>query len=394
MESEYWFVLKQSVFVWEKGSDCYFYDSASFIGQRFVLEDSETIRFVKAIADIDNLYSLLLKQEELKTTGIQYIVEKLVDLGLAELINKRKISEKPIQLPPILNLKSNVHRLIDGTQTDMAVGENVLKNLLVLNIKLDSNATPLFINKLVRMLDCLSHASLLELAVHGYSLSLSIPDTFWKQLEILPCLKRFVLSLDEGSCYLVEQLKERFSSRIIFDFDVTPAPDSQAIVEKLDKMEVDLNYNFRIFSEEDFSWTSKLIDVYQIKKYQIIPRNNGRNLDFFKSCVYVDEQDILDSRQTKQNIFAHQALNTNDFGKLTITTDGKVYANLHHRTIGSIDEDLRMLVYKEMSKGSSWLRVRDMSPCSKCIYQWLCPSPSDYELEIGKPNLCHVVGNE
>ncbi|WP_373227132.1 hypothetical protein [Parabacteroides merdae] len=207
-------------------------------------------------------------------------------------------------------------------------------------------------------------------------------------------MKRFVLSLDEGSCYLVEQLKERFSSRIIFDFDVTPAPDSQAIVEKLDKMEVDLNYNFRIFSEEDFSWTSKLIDVYQIKKYQIIPRNNGRNLDFFKSCIYVDEQDILDSRQTKQNIFAHQALNTNDFGKLTITTDGKVYANLHHRTIGSIDEDLRMLVYKEMSKGSSWLRVRDMSPCSKCIYQWLCPSPSDYELEIGKPNLCHVVGNE
>lgn len=147
MESEYWFVLKQSVFVWEKRSDCYFYDSASFIGQRFVLEDSETIRFVKAIADIDNLYSLLLKQEELKTTGIQYIVEKLVDLGLAELINKRKISEKPIQLPPILNLQSDVHRLIDGTQTDMAVGENVLKNLLVLNIKLDSNATPLFINK-------------------------------------------------------------------------------------------------------------------------------------------------------------------------------------------------------------------------------------------------------
>lgn len=385
-------MLKQSVFVWKKGSDCYFYDSASFIGQRFALEDSEAIRFVEAIADIDNLYSLLLKQEELEITGIRFIVEKLVALDFAKLINKCDVNEKPIQLPPILNLQSEVHRLIDGTQTDMTVGEDVLKNLQVLNIKLDYNATPLFIDKLVRMLDCLSHASLLELAVHGYSSSLSIPDAFWKQLEILPCLKRFVLSLDEDSCYLVEQLKGCFSSRIIFDFDV--APDSYEIVEKLEKMEVDLKYNFLIFSEEDFAWTSKLIDAYQIKKYQIIPRYNGRNLDFFKSCIYVDEQDILDSRQTKQNIFAHQALNTNDFGKLTITTDGKVHANLHHQAIGSIDEDLRMLVYKEMSKGSSWLRVRDMHPCSKCIFQWLCPSPSDYELEIGKPNLCHVVENE
>lgn len=392
MKSEYWFVLKQSVFVWEKGSDCYFYDSASFIGQRFVLEDSETIRFVKAIADIDNLYSLPLNQEELEITGIRFIVEKLVTLGFAKLINKCDVNEKPIQLPPILDLQSDVHRLIDGTQTDMTVGDDVLKNLQVLNIKLDNNATPLFIDKLVRMLDRLSHASLLDLAVHGYSLSLSIPDAFWEQLEALSCLKRFVLSLDENSCCLVEQLKERFSSRIIFDFDVVP--DNHEIVEELEKMEVDLKYNFLIFSEEDFAWTSKFIDAYQIKKYQIIPRYNGRNLDFFKSCIYVDEQDILDSRQTKQNIFAHQALNTNDFGKLTITTDGKVYANLHHQAIGGIDEDLRMLVYKEMSKGSSWLRVRDMYPCSKCIFQWLCPSPSDYELEIGKPNLCHVVRNE
>ena len=83
MKTEYWFVLKQSVFVWRKGNECYFYDSVSFIGQHFTLENPDTIRFVESISNIDNLYSLLLKQEELKLSGIQFIVKKLVSLGLA-----------------------------------------------------------------------------------------------------------------------------------------------------------------------------------------------------------------------------------------------------------------------------------------------------------------------
>jgi hypothetical protein len=28
-------------------------------------------------------------------------------------------------------------------------------------------------------------------------------------------------------------------------------------------------------------------------------------------------------------------------------------------------------------------------PCASCRYQWICPSPSDYERVLGIPNLCH-----
>ena len=391
MKTEYWFVLKQSVFVWRKGNECYFYDSVSFIGQHFTLENPDTIRFVESISNIDNLYSLLLKQEELKMSGIQFIVKKLVSLGLAKLINKCEISERPIQLPPVLNLQPDVHRLMDGTLTDMTVGYEVLKNLQVLNLKLDDNLTPLFISKLVGLLKGVSHASLMELVIYGYSSSLSIPEDFWLQLETLPCLKRFVLTLDTESCHWVKELNGYISSHLFFDFEIAPNTFSLQLMEELKKMEIDFKYSFQIFSEEDFEWATKLIGNYQIEEYLINPVYTGRNLDFFQSCIYVEERDILDSRQTKQNIFAHQALNTNDFGKLTITTDGKVYANCHYPAIGSVDEDIRLLVYREMTKGTSWLRVRDMKPCSDCVFQWLCPSPSDYELEIGKTNLCHVV---
>ena len=85
-----------------------------------------------------------------------------------------------------------------------------------------------------------------------------------------------------------------------------------------------------------------------------------------------------------------QKLNIQDFGRLTVMTDGKVYANPNHSAIGHIGETPHALVYREITEGNSWLRIRDQKPCCDCIYQWLCPSPSHYEDVIGKPNLCHI----
>ena len=93
---------------------------------------------------------------------------------------------------------------------------------------------------------------------------------------------------------------------------------------------------------------------------------------------------------SKREIFAHQALNTNYFGKLTISSDGNVYSNINGKPLGTINDDVKQLILHEMENGSYWLKIRDMEPCCNCVYQWLCPSPSDYELQIGKPNLCHV----
>lgn len=114
------------------------------------------------------------------------------------------------------------------------------------------------------------------------------------------------------------------------------------------------------------------------------------NYAFFNHHVFLNESDLNEIKLSKAEIFAHQALNTNDFGKLTIMPDGKVYANPHFPVLGTIEDDIRELVYKELVNGTSWRRIRDMKPCCDCVYQWLCPSPSDYELAIGKPNLCHI----
>jgi pseudo-rSAM protein len=92
-----------------------------------------------------------------------------------------------------------------------------------------------------------------------------------------------------------------------------------------------------------------------------------------------------------KDFFTRQAMNIYDFGKINILPNGDAYANLNHPTLGNIyTESIYEIVHKEVEEGTSWFRIRNQVPCNGCVYQWLCPPPSNYEIAIGRPNLCHV----
>ena len=86
-----------------------------------------------------------------------------------------------------------------------------------------------------------------------------------------------------------------------------------------------------------------------------------------------------------------RTMNLYDFGKITILPNGDVYANLNHPSLGNIHvNNIQEILHKEVEEGKSWFRVRNQAPCTDCVYQWICPSPSNYEIAIGRSNLCHV----
>ena len=71
--------------------------------------------------------------------------------------------------------------------------------------------------------------------------------------------------------------------------------------------------------------------------------------------------------------------------------NGDVFANLQNSKLGNICTDsILSMLHKELREGKSWFHLRTEYPCSECLYQWLCPSPSNCELTIGRPNLCHI----
>ena len=181
-----------------------------------------------------------------------------------------------------------------------------------------------------------------------------------------------------------------------FSYEITVcSPINKQLFEKSIKImkyqDMPYGYIFNISSVIDYQKAEELVKEYHIEKYQLKPIYTGDNILFFKDNIFLTKEDILSSHITMKDFFTKRLINKNDFGKLHIMQNGDVYANINHPTIGNIfTNSIDEIIQKELKEGKSWLRIRNQDPCDKCLYQDLCPSPSDYEIEIGYPNLCHV----
>lgn len=152
-----------------------------------------------------------------------------------------------------------------------------------------------------------------------------------------------------------------------------------------------VKWNLIVSNEADMEHIERM-EIPTETMVQIKPFYTGDNLDFFRKYVYIDMQDILATPVDRKTIFRHRILNDNFFGKLTIYPSGEVYANVNFCALGNIQNlSLKELLYTEITDGDVWLRVRNNEkPCNQCVNRDLCPSISNYELVIGKNNLCNI----
>lgn len=127
-----------------------------------------------------------------------------------------------------------------------------------------------------------------------------------------------------------------------------------------------------------------------MKYYQFLIIFNNFNIEFLSENLFLNKEDVSLIENNRREIFAKNVLNINCFGKLAILSDENVYSNINNTKIGNVDQSLYELVQYELQKGNSWVNFRSSKPCTECVYQLLCPSLSNYELILGKPNLCHV----
>jgi pseudo-rSAM protein len=152
-----------------------------------------------------------------------------------------------------------------------------------------------------------------------------------------------------------------------------------------------IEFFFLIESMSDFYHYNKFKDQHNDTIVHFRPFFNNNNLLFFEDNIYMDILDIIERPISKKEIFRRQVLNELFFGKLTISPDGDVFSNVNFDPIGNIISDsLNEIVFREMNSTISWFKIRDEGACHDCCNKYLCPSPSNYELIIGKPNLCHV----
>ena len=113
------------------------------------------------------------------------------------------------------------------------------------------------------------------------------------------------------------------------------------------------------------------------------------NDEFFMQAVFLSAEDINNIKISKREIFIHQKVNPNFFGKIAVFPDLSVVANGFSKQKWSINDSIYDIIKDELLKGDSWLDTRKNDPCDSCLHQWLCPSPSVYEKAMNRNNACN-----
>ena len=404
----YWLYINPHVYCVLKDTQALLYNTHS--GEKMEIADREIITLLQLLHKKENLGAIYCKGEVLANKPYNDFVVEFCKMDMGNIVDVLQLSEKPIQLMPVLNLQRDIEKL--QKNEERSTGEEVLHYLQEVNIYLHTicRRNCSLCSEYFRQNLCCKKTS----ATCSNTLDISILQNLLNQIRYGAVGKLNLLGGDVSDYPYYQELpalltdfKERVHiwiqyanvttnqtifSDFLYDIPVTFPLDKTAWNRCLALLKnKQAKYHFYITNVEEYNEAEKLIEESEIEKYAIHPIYTKENLDFFEEYVYINKEDIFEARPSFQRIFAHQKLNTHFFGSLTILPNGDVCANVNNSVIGNITTDsLLDIINKEMLINTAWRKVRDAKPCSECLYQYLCSSPSNYEFVIDTPNLCHI----
>lgn len=399
--STHWFTLHEDTFLWLKGNKGLVYNAEN--KNRLLFSLSDKIREIcLQLLNTENLYSVSLTTEEVKDEDINQWIHSLMDMQAGYLTFNVEFDKRPVSLMPVLKVQDD-RKYYEGQQM-LGFRGKILQNLHELTFYINGNKQghfeyfkqTIFPVKSDSVLERVKIRSFINNSRNFFLSNLNLVGDFFSYYD----LEELVNDISELSVQLtihilindflnhVQEIKEM---KWPADTRVNVLVDTVFDISSLKDFPLPFSLTVFIFSEDDFLRYSSLFDTFVLAQdIRFIPVYNGENISFYESNVFMEKDDMDKVDLSKNEIFIRQAINIGDFGKLTIMPDGKVYANLNMPSLGTIDESPYSIVYKEFNDGLSWFKLRTQTPCNNCVYQWLCPSPSNYEIVIDRPNLCHV----
>lgn len=399
---KYWLVLYPDTFLWLKNGSGLLYNSKNF--KHFTFSCIGKIKkLCDTLVDLDNLYSTELTETLLLNQNVKQWVDEITGMEAGELIEQNGQNNKLTSYYPVLTIQNNVDHI--RWKDELNMGGEIIKNLdeLIFYINGSSNGSDEFYKQAFYPLGPTTSIDfeLIESFVKKCRNGLLKKITFIGDLsnyKDFDKLQKWILDND----YFVHLVlaagdidtditkfkwftNERIEISIVVNNNFTLSKQFELFKNYFDKVK----WIFPVTSITQFESVNSIIDEKELNGYDIVPLYTGNNKTFFEENIYTTQDEFNDTNLSRREIFINMALNVHNFGKLTIMPDCKVYSNVNEEPLGNIDTPIYDMIFKEMTEGKSWLNVRDDEPCCNCVYQWLCPSPGNYEHVIGKPNLCH-----
>jgi pseudo-rSAM protein len=402
---KYWLSILPHVYCVQKNGKALLYNTQN--GENIHIQNVQVIDFLEQMHDRKNLGVIDIDETTYMQIGdfIKESVSKKIG-AITEIVDGQP---KPVQLMPILNLQRDVEKL--QNEEGRSLGEDVLHYLSDVTIylnntcNLDCQDCKNYFNQLFhctqsdttkyldfellkQFLKSLSFTFIRRLAITGGNIFL-YPHfteliTFLQKEGIKPMFGIHYGNID----FTKIEILNDFPLEIFVTF-----PLENNFINKIVSLfnQKNVKVIFEIISEDNYSQAEALISEYTLGNYDFKPFYNEVNQNFFRDNMYLTQEDILSDTVSQRIIFARQKLNTNFFGKIHLFPNGDIKAHPLKAVLGNCKHDtLVKIIENEMRTNTAWRVIRNQCPCNECIYQFLCPSPSDYEWVMGQNNLCNI----
>lgn len=396
---KYKIMLYPDTFFWAKGDDVLFYNASSF--GWFEHRLTPEVRFLcEQWSDYDNLYSATIEYDR-TPEKVKYFIRLVTKHKIGVLLEN---GANYISLPPLLNIQENAERIKQNPSA--FTNTHILQYLTEVTIYVGGSSVKT--NEYYRQTIYPVHSKeklsirdirgFIESVQTPYLQTINIVLTDLSDSEYLSGLLVALAQYKEVVCIYMAGNVSTGKYNIIDDLlsagfkniVLTGFPDDDYIhAISHFRQRSGVSYNLLVTTAAEYELWAEAVKINSVTGFKFILLYDN-NIDFFNENVCLNKEDILSANLSKREIFMHQSLNTNFFGKLTLMPDKNVYSNENKPSIGKIGDSVYDLIKSELENNYSWRLLRNTEPCRDCLYQFLCPSPSNYEFVIGRPNLCTV----
>jgi pseudo-rSAM protein len=322
---------------------------------------------------------------------------------------------KPMQTVPLVTIHKSTQLL--KKQGNRSVGEGMMEYLTELSLYINGDCrqnceictgafkqfpcctkakmgkNQLELSKIQDLLKQLAACKLLNINILGGDI---LAYEKWaelvKTLDIYPVQKTVVahyMNMTNSSEHL-KMLNPEFSRlKIPVTFPIHQKK-LQVVQKTIKNAGIPATFTFILQNEREYKLAEACITTQQIRDCDFKPFFNGHNLEFFQQNVFFQKEEILESKPSLRDIYQNTEVNSLNFGRLTIFSNGHIHANPNAPRLGILGTDsLYDVLYKEMYHGRSWRRIRrNVAPCKSCTLQAVCPPLSNYTHAVGQNDLC------
>lgn len=402
-----WIILESYVYVHKTISGAILYNTLNY--ESYCTENTSELFLIGQL--LENDYSVHLNDEDVNWNEIRNLNNWLKNTFSGDYIDDKIIKCKPIVIKPQLYVK---HNLLDLKTDDLLWGKNLNQSLneLVIYVNGSCQNNCKGCNSMYKQFLYCKKEGIGEMGIDYIdSLFKQLKGTSLKTVYVVggnvleyTCLNELLRLLPKYDYHFVFCLNIDNVSDIsimeLFHIDHTrmhiwvPLNSlNELTVQKIRQIRRKysdiISISYIIENESEYSLLEDA-GVYDDND-KMIPFYNGNNTSFFESDVYLTKGEILSTRCTMDNILSKGVFNLNYFGKLIVDCDKKVYTSMNLNCLGEIisPESFWAVLINAVKPTSGWRLLRkDMKECKNCLFNFLCPPVSDYELVMNTNQLC------